>query len=148
MFCICLRILFVIDFSGQQLSLTYLGRKRNGTTYLASLANGFALMLHNLHNEMPPKNSGAKISGFYWKTMAPPALVKKEKKIFLLLPQQMFFLCKIRASGRGKTFFSLLVCVKIPHNSFGHDVRFFIFIPEFMWFSYFMYLANRGRFPS
>ena len=102
MFCICLRILFVIDFSGQQLSLTYLGRKRNGTTYLASLANGFALMPHN---EMPPKNSGAKISGFYWKTMAPPALVKKEKKIFLLLPQQMFFLCKIRASGRGKTFF-------------------------------------------
>ena len=62
MFCICLRILFVIDFSGQQLSLTYLGRKRNGTTYLASLANGFALMPHN---EMPPKNSGAKISGFY-----------------------------------------------------------------------------------
>ena len=146
MFCICLRILFVIDFSGQQLSLTYLGRKRNGTILLSIFGKWFCF--DATHNEMPPKNSGAKISGFYWKTMAPPALVKKEKKIFLLLPQQMFFLCKIRASGRGKTFFSLLVCVKIPHNSFGHDVRFFIFIPEFMWFSYFMYLTNRGRFPS
>ena len=124
-------------FFGSTTKLDLFGEKKKWC--LASLANGFALMPHNLHNEMPPKNSGAKISGFYWKTMAPPALVKKEKKIFLLLPQQMFFLCKIRASGRGKTFFSLLVCVKIPHNSFGHDVRFFIFIPEFMWFSYFMY---------
>ena len=103
MFCICLRILFVIDFSGQQLSLTYLGRKRNGTILLSIFGKWFCFDAS--HNEMPPKNSGAKISGFYWKTMAPPALVKKEKKIFLLLPQQMFFLCKIRASGRGKTFF-------------------------------------------
>ena len=86
---ICLlHILCVIDFLGQQLGLTYLGEMA-----LSIFGKWFAL---------PPKNSGAKISGFYWKTLAP---CFGERNFFFLLPQQNVLFVQNEGGGVEENFF-------------------------------------------